>query len=185
MISLSAETGYTGITIGHLVRRARVARRTFYEHFDSLEACFLDAYDYTAQQIIAPLLDAFDPAEDAVQRAGAYVNAMLDSLSRRPALARMLILEVGAGSPAAFSRRLAMHRRIAAAIVDLNRRTRARGIDVRELSSARALALVGGMIELMQAKIHDAGPENLPELGAELVDVVVTMVAGRPPPDPT
>jgi AcrR family transcriptional regulator len=183
MVNLSAETGYPAITIARLVQRARVARRTFYEHFDSLEACFLDAYDYTAQQIIVPLTEAFDPSEDAVQRAEAYVGAMLDSLSRRPALARMLIVEVGAGGQAATARRLAMHRRIAAAIVDLNRRTRERGIAVRELTPARALALVGGLVELMQAKIQDTGPETLPELHSELVDVVVTLVTGQPPPD--
>lgn len=181
MVDVSAQLGYPAVTITHVVERARVARRTFYEHFPSKDACFLAAFDYTAGQIITPLLGAFRPVDDVAQRADAYVGALVDSLARRPALARMLVIEVGSGGPSAISRRLEMHRRIAEAIVNLNAQTRALGVDVPVLSTSRALAIVGALIELMHATIHDRGAEHLPEIRAELATIVALLVS--PPPN--
>jgi len=182
MVEVSARHGYRAVTITHVVERARVARRTFYEHFDTKEACFLAAFEYTAEEIITPLLGAFEPVDDVMQRADAYVVALLDSLARRPALARMLVVEVGAGGPTAISRRLEMHRRIAQAIVELNRQTRALSVDVPVLPPSRALAMVGALVELMHATIHDHGPEHLPRLRRELSTIVAMLVSEPPTP---
>ena len=179
MVQLSAEHGYAEVTIAGLVGRARVARRTFYEHFRDREACLLAAYDHTAQQVIEPLLSAFDPVADVRRRADAYIGAVLDSLARRPALARMLVIEVGAGGSRALRHRLEMHQRIAEAIVGLNRQTRARGVAVPALSSHRALAIVGASVELLHAQIEDHGADRLPELRDELTAVVAALI-GEP-----
>jgi AcrR family transcriptional regulator len=178
MIEEAASRGYPALTITHIVERARVARRTFYEHFAGKEECFLAAYDYTAEQIVAPLLGAFDPVEDLQARADAYVAAALEALSKRPALARMLVIEVGAGGSSAIDHRLEMHRRIARALVEINARTRRRGVAVPELTDSRALAIVGALVELMHAGIHDRGAQHLPELRDELAGVVAALLAG-------
>jgi AcrR family transcriptional regulator len=178
MVEEAALRGYPAVTIGHIVERARVARRTFYEHFENKEACFLAAYDYTAEQIIRPLTAAFDPVDDVITRASAYVEAALGALACRPALAQMLVIEVGAGGTAAIDHRLEMHRRIAAGIVELNARTRERGIDVPELSESRALAIVGALVELMHAGIRDRGAERLPELREDLAAIVAALLTG-------
>lgn len=78
----------------------------------------------------------------------------------------------------AISRRLEMHRRIAQAIVELNRQTRALGVDVAVLPPSRALA----MVELMHATIHDHGPEHLPRLRRELSTIVAMLVSEPPTP---
>jgi AcrR family transcriptional regulator len=180
MIEEAAKRGYPAVTISHVVERARVARRTFYEHFESKEACFLAAYDYTAEQMITPLDAAFDPVDDVLERADTYVVAVLAALAARPSLARMLVIEVGAGGPAAIGHRLEMHRRIAAAIVELNVRTRARGVDVPAVTPHRALAIVGALVELMHAGIRDRGARRLPELRAELTEIVALLLAQQP-----
>jgi AcrR family transcriptional regulator len=178
MVEVSAERGYPAVRIGDVVGRAGVARRTFYEHFESKDMCFLAAYDYTAEQIIGPLSAAYNPVDDVLARAGAYVKAILDALAKRPAIARMLVTEVGAGGPAAISHRLRMHRRIAEAIVALNQRTRESGISVPAITPDRALAMVGALVELMHATIDDRGPEHLPELSVELASIVVALIVG-------
>jgi AcrR family transcriptional regulator len=177
MIEESAYRGYPAITIGHIVERARVARRTFYEHFANKEACFLAAYDYTAEQMLGPLLAAFDPVDDLLARAETYVEAVLEALARRPALARMLVIEVGAGGSAAIDHRLEMHRRIAIGLMDLNARTRAQGVAVPELSESRALAIVGALVELIHAGIQDRGAERLTELRDDFAAVVAALLA--------
>ena len=178
MVELSAEVGYPAITLALLVRRARVARRTFYEHFDDREACFLAAYDYTAAQLIEPLLTAFDPVADVHDRTGGYIGAVLDALSQRPALARMLVIEMGAGGPRATRHRLEMHQRIADAIVKLNRSTRARGVEVPQASPERALAIVGAVVEVLHAKLESDGAKRLPELRDELSAIVAALIMG-------
>src|SRR5881396_2849860 len=40
-----ADKGYSGATVGDVVSRAGVSRKTFYEHFRDKEECFLAAYD--------------------------------------------------------------------------------------------------------------------------------------------
>jgi AcrR family transcriptional regulator len=178
MIHLSAERGYPAVTLSMLVRRAHVARRTFYENFADREACFLAAYDYTAAQIIEPLLAAFDPVADIRERASVYMGAVLEALSQRPAVARMLVIEMGAGGPQAIRHRLEMHQRIAGAIVALNRQTRELGFDVPQVSAERALAIVGAVVEVLHAKLESDGAEELPVLREELSAVVAALITG-------
>ena len=60
-----AEDGYPRTTVADIVRRARTSRRTFYEHFDSREACFVALLtDANAEQIrqISAAVDANAPS---------------------------------------------------------------------------------------------------------------------------
>ena len=42
MAAAIRETGYRDATVADVVRHARTSRRTFYEHFPSKQACFID-----------------------------------------------------------------------------------------------------------------------------------------------
>jgi AcrR family transcriptional regulator len=48
-----AERGYAATTIADIVRHARVSKRTFYEQFADKEACFLDLYSQTSDELVA------------------------------------------------------------------------------------------------------------------------------------
>ena len=72
--------------------------------------------------------------------------------------------------------------RIAQAIVELTRQTRALGVDVAVLPPSRALAMVGALVELMHATIPDHGPEHLPRLRRELSTIVAMLVSEPPTP---
>ena len=59
-----AEDGFPQTTVADIVRRARPSRRTFYEHFDSREACFVALLtDANAEQVrqISAAVDAGAP----------------------------------------------------------------------------------------------------------------------------
>jgi AcrR family transcriptional regulator len=45
MVKESAERGAGNVTVAHVVERAGVSRRTFYELYSDREACFLAAFD--------------------------------------------------------------------------------------------------------------------------------------------
>ena len=46
------EKGYAAVTIADVVARARVSKRTFYEHFADKEACFLALYSETSDELL-------------------------------------------------------------------------------------------------------------------------------------
>src|SRR3982750_3956300 len=55
-----AENGYAGTTIAHITRHAAVSRRTFYEHFNSKDECFVAAYDMVMAELSRRVGEAFD-----------------------------------------------------------------------------------------------------------------------------
>ena len=64
-----AEDGYPHTTVADIVRRARTSRRTFYQHFDSREACFVALLtDANAEQVrqISAAVDAHPPWQSQV-----------------------------------------------------------------------------------------------------------------------
>src|SRR4029450_5091510 len=67
-----AEDGYPRTTVADIVRRARTSRRTFYEHFESREACFVALLtDANAAQVrqIAGAVDPHAPWRNQVRQA--------------------------------------------------------------------------------------------------------------------
>lgn len=79
MVEISGERGYAHTSVGAVSRRAGVSTRTFYDHFNSLEDCFVAVIDEGAQRALEVILHAF--AEE---------NCWLDAL--RSALAALLVL---------------------------------------------------------------------------------------------
>ena len=57
-----AEDGYPKTTVADIVRRARTSRRTFYEHFDSREACFVALLSDANADQIRQISEAVDPS---------------------------------------------------------------------------------------------------------------------------
>ena len=57
-----ADDGYAKTTVADIVRRARTSRRTFYEHFDSKEACFVALLSEANADQINQISRAVDPS---------------------------------------------------------------------------------------------------------------------------
>ena len=61
--ALAEETvakGYRAVTVADIVRRAGIARNTFYENFPSKEDCFLAAQDYAVEEALRRVVEAAD-----------------------------------------------------------------------------------------------------------------------------
>jgi AcrR family transcriptional regulator len=66
------EDGYRDTTVADIVRRARTSRRTFYEHFASKEACFVELVaDVNAEMMrrISVAVNPHAPWQDQVRQA--------------------------------------------------------------------------------------------------------------------
>jgi AcrR family transcriptional regulator len=168
------EKGYAATTIADIVRHARVSKRTFYEAFADKEECFLAAYrelsDQT-MQAVATVVDADEPWERQIERA---VRAYLSTLEARPALTRTFLLEI----QAAGARALGLRREILQQFAELTRgfveEARRRRPELKRMTPAMAMAIVGGINELMLLKVERAARlGDLADTAVELVRAVV------------
>lgn len=167
MAQALARKGYGELTIADIVAEAAVSRRTFYEHFDSKDACFLALYEAANQQCLRVLAAAVDPAKPWREQTRGALAAYLSAMDASPPLTRTLLIEVfHLGLPGLAARRRA-HGAIATLMQDI---INARAEPGRSLSTAMALAVIGGVHELVLQRIESGAPiSGLVEEAADLV----------------
>jgi AcrR family transcriptional regulator len=93
------ERGYTDTTVAHIIKAAAVSRRTFYEYFDSKEACFLATYELIVAHIRRRVEAAVSAESEWPQRVRAGIAALLEFVSEEPRLARFCMVEPLAAGP--------------------------------------------------------------------------------------
>jgi AcrR family transcriptional regulator len=93
--------GYEDTKITDIVELSGVSRATFYERFESKEACFEAAYEDGVERLAGAVEAAAQPAGDWGARLSAGLRAGLDFLAADPALAHLLLVEaLAAARPA-------------------------------------------------------------------------------------
>jgi AcrR family transcriptional regulator len=93
MVRVVAEKGYEAATVADAVRLARVSRGTFYELFDSKEACLAAAYRLGQQVLAARVSEAVGGAKDWRQELRLGLRAYLRTFDEEPLFARVYLLE--------------------------------------------------------------------------------------------
>src|SRR3954469_18893021 len=126
MAGAVGEKGYGAVAVADVIARAGVSRKTFYEHFDNKEECFLAAYDAGVDAMLGAIDDAIGEAVSdgpvAIARAGTV--RYLETLAANPAFARPFLVEVLAAGPRALERRAAVHARFAEQLAIVHRAAR-------------------------------------------------------------
>jgi AcrR family transcriptional regulator len=172
------EKGYRETTVADVVRLARTSRRTFYEHFDDREACFLALFDATNNAMmeqIATSVHADEPLAVQVDRA---VDAYIDAVTSQPALYRSFVRELPGLGQAGADRQLAVIERFAQLLVDLvesGRRAQPE-IGAGPLSLDTAVIIVGGLRELAVISLQRG--RSVRELRATASDAVKAILTG-------
>src|SRR4051795_2894309 len=154
MAAAVGEKGYGTVAVADVIARAGVSRKTFYEHFDNKEECFLAAYDAGVELMLdaidAAIGDAAAGGPLAIARAG--TARYLETLASNPAFARTFLVEVLAAGPRALERRAAVHARFAEQLAVVHRAARsvsAAGFRAPEPGPHVFRACVGAIYELV------------------------------------
>jgi AcrR family transcriptional regulator len=150
-----AESGFAETTVADVVSLAGVSRRTFYEHFDDKLDCFLAAYETRADAVLEHIESevlALGNGAGWRERVSAGLRAYVERLAGEPTFARVLNVDVLGAGP----RALALRERILGRFVA---QYRGLGADEQLLR-----ALVGGIAELVQARLLAGDAASLPEL---------------------
>ena len=163
VVAAVAEQGFADMTVADVVAGAGVSRRTFYEQFDDKLDCFLAAYRSHADALLSDVERAV-AAADPADRLHAGLTAYLDGLAREPMAARVLIVDILGAGPKALEAREQMRTRWGETY---------RGVS-RDDDVLRAL--VGGIAELVQARLLAGEADRLPELVPTLERFVKAVV---------
>jgi AcrR family transcriptional regulator len=142
--------GYRETTVADVVRIARTSRRTFYEHFEDRESCFLELFDATNDTMMEEIAAAVSPDRSLAEQVDLALDAYIANVSGHPALYRSFVRELPALGQAGADRQLAVIERCAHLLVDLvdtGRRAQPE-MAARPLPMDTAIIIVGGLREL-------------------------------------
>lgn len=170
-----ATKGYADTTIADIVREAGVSRRTFYEQFDGKPAALIALYESASRRGLQVLKEAIDPARDWQTQVDQALSAYLSSLAQNPVLLRTLFVEIlGLGATGLAARRR-VHDQMADFMLDVINA----GREPARLERPMALAVVGGIHELVLQAIEQDRAQALPDLSAAAGRLLLAVVQGR------
>jgi AcrR family transcriptional regulator len=174
LVDTVAERGYNATTVAHITKAASVSRRTFYEHFDDKEACFLAAYEMVAEHIRSSMRAAAESFSDWPQQVRAALATMLRFLAAEPELARLCMVEpVAAGGEIA-----ARHRATMQGFVAILKGGRPEHSGERPLPEATEETLVGGIVSLIVREISAERTADLEKLLPDLTELILAPYLG-------
>jgi AcrR family transcriptional regulator len=175
--ALAEETmarGYRTVTVADIVRRAGIARNTFYDNFSSKEDCFLAAQDYAVEESLQRVVDAAAESEGWDARLAAGLGAFLKYVSDEPALARTCIVEALSAGPAAQER----YEQSLQAFVPLLRKGREYSPHGDDLPETLEETIVGGIFWVIYQHIVLGQAERIDALLPDLVDFALAPYIG-------
>jgi AcrR family transcriptional regulator len=162
------------VTVAHVVERAGVSRRTFYELFPDREECFLAALDEGIARTARYVLDAYDLDAGWVERIRTAFTALLQFFEAERGTGWLLVVgSLGAGA-GALERRRHVLTQVIAAIDDGHAEKRA-SADPLPLT---AEGIVGGVLSVLHARLLDPDGESLLELTGPLMSMIVLPYLG-------
>jgi AcrR family transcriptional regulator len=170
----ASEKGYRAVTVADIVRRAGIARNTFYENFGSKEDCFLAAQQLAMSSALERVVAAAGEIDAWPERVAAGLGAFLRYVAEEPALARTCMVEALSAGPASFQ----YHEESLQAFVSLFRLGRDASPHGKQLPETLEEAVIGGIFWIIYQRLLLADPEAVQELLPELVEFALTPYVG-------
>lgn len=174
MAEIGAEQGAGNATVGQIVLRAGVSRRTFYELFSDRDDCVSAAFDQAIARIAAVVVPAYRGPARWPERVRAGLAALLEQLDTDRSTARLVVVEALAAGPKTVERRAGVLRYIAEAF-DAARVEGKRGAGPSPLT---AEGLAGAVLSLIHARLLDPQAGTLVELLNPLMAMIVLPYRG-------
>jgi AcrR family transcriptional regulator len=174
-----ATKGYAATSVADIIALAGVSRRTFYEHFDDKEACFLASYDTGAHAIYEAMLASAEGIEGWEAILDAVFGTWLAFLEADLAFTRAYMIEFWAAGNAARERWKERRERTAGLLKALHERARAEEPDIVPVSDTVIAAVVGGVNRVVISHVLEEGDEPLAALKPELLRFIKLSLASR------
>jgi AcrR family transcriptional regulator len=175
-----AEKGYAQTSVADVLKRSRVSRETFYQHFSGKQDCFLTVLDRSAG-----VLERFFE-EELAREEGPWscfdraLEIYLGTLAAEPAFARVFFLESFAAGPEAQRKRFAVQERFVQFLID----NFADDPAWQRLPDPEFAArmMVGAVSQLVAAELVHGRDGELPTLREPMMRLLVGLVGGEADP---
>lgn len=177
-----AAKGYASTSVADVIGLAGVSRRTFYEHFDDKEGCFLASYDIGAQQIFDAMAGAVDPTQSWEEVLDAVFGTWLAFLQADLAFTRAYMIEFWAAGDAARERWTVRRDRTAGLLRVLHERIREEDPNVVAVSDTVIAAVVGGVNRVVVSHVLAGNEEPLTALKPDLLRFIKLSLAAHEAP---
>lgn len=168
------DRGYRAVTVADIVRRAGIARNTFYDNFASKEDCFLATQDFGVEEALQRVVEAGAPVESWEGRLAAGLAAFLGYVASEPALARTCIVEALSAGEAAQER----YEESLQAFLPLLRLGRESSPYGDDLPATLEETIAGGIFWVIYQRIVLGQAEQIEALLPDLVDFALTPYIG-------
>jgi AcrR family transcriptional regulator len=166
-----AEQGYANVGVNEVIKRASMSPTTFYANFSGKEDALIAAIESFGAQVVAATMPAYRRHADWPQGVRAAIGALLNFLASRPAVARLLAVEVYAAGPRALAARDDALHGLTAIMAPGGRRFPG------TVSSTRSL-VAEGTYALAYRKVRESGPESLPGMAPILTYLALAPFIG-------
>jgi AcrR family transcriptional regulator/DNA-binding MarR family transcriptional regulator len=174
MAEVCAEHGAGNVTVAHVVERAGVSRRTFYELFRDSEDCFLAAVDDALARASQRVLPAHAAAGRWRERMRASLTALLQFLDEEPYMGRLLVVETLAGGRGALERRS----QVLAPVISTVEEGRNEAKAALETTRLTAEGVVGAVLSVIHGRLLEGSRGRLVELVNPLMSMAVLPYLG-------
>lgn len=167
-----AEVGWADATVEAIVSRAGMSRRTFYEHFDDLEACLLELHGRVVKvsfrAIEGAVMSQTEPAE--MLRTG--VHGFLGGIAQFPHMSRVMFRVVRSAGPQFETLHEQMMARFAKLFLAAVEKTYAMGRAEKPSDELRVYILVAGMEGLAMRYVMRGEEAKALEAAPVLIDMI-------------
>jgi AcrR family transcriptional regulator len=170
--------GYRETTVADVVRLARTSRRSFYEHFEDREACFLALFDSTNDAMMQQIAAAVQLDQTLDQQVDSAVDAYIDNVAAQPALYRSFVRELPGLGQSGADRGQATLERFAELLIGLVESGRGAHpeLAVAPLTMDTAIIIVGGLRELLVISLQRG--RDMRELRVSAGQTIKAILAG-------
>jgi AcrR family transcriptional regulator len=173
-IAIASEQGVGGVTVSRVLTKARMSRRTFYELFDDCGDCLCAAYEQILDRAVSRARPAYEAEKRWVDRVRAGLRAALEFFDERPEFARLCFLQ----APAAGEQTLVCRARLVCTLAEAVDADYASERSSRVLPELISQALIGGVLEILHARLLADQTIDLAELSGQLMAVIVLPYLG-------
>ncbi|HEY1594901.1 MAG TPA: TetR/AcrR family transcriptional regulator [Thermoleophilaceae bacterium] len=176
-----AAKGYAETTVADVIALAGVSRKTFYEHFNDKEDCFLAAYDEGARSTYGAMVQAAEGLEGWREILDAVFTTWLAFLDADLAFTRAYMVEFWAAGDAARERWKARRDRTAGLLKTVHKLARKEDPSIEPVSDTVIAAVVGGVNRVVISHVLANDPRPLTDLRPELLRFITLALASHEP----
>ncbi len=188
LCEVATERGAGATTVAHIVARAGVSRRTFYELFADRDDCFLAAFDQAVERVGARVAPAFAAPGRWHERVRAALVAALGFFDEEPDLGMLCVVHALGAGPQALEHRAAIVNVLVDAVDEGGQASRGRAP-----GRLTAEGVVGSVLAILHKRLLEGSREPLSSLAGPLMAIIVLPYLGsaaaerereRPAPKP-